>query len=139
MATVYMAKVFAQAYSRSPRMRFDLRLLSPNYLENLDSGEIDLLIIPDAICSQAHPRDVLFTDRFSCVVWTGNPRIKRRVTREQYLQLGHVICEWDGGRMEALDEERDPAILWFLDVLKSVAAKLAPRGRRLTAADQAAR
>ncbi len=195
MATVYMAKVFAQAYSLAPRMRFDLRLLSPHYLENLDSGEIDLLIIPDAICSEAHPRDILFNDTFSCVVWSGNRLIKRRVTREQYLQLGHVICEWDGGRMEALDEtllaqsgfrrrreitapsfsltpqlvvgtqriatvqtrlaevmatswpirilpcpidlppivetvqwhkyqERDPAILWFLDVLRSVAAKL---------------
>jgi LysR family nod box-dependent transcriptional activator len=198
IATVYMAKVFGQAYALAPRMRFDLRLLGPHYLENLDSGDIDLLIIPDAVSSEAHPRDVLFTDTFSCVVWRGNSLIKRRVTREQYLQLGHVICEWDGGRMEALDEtllaqsgfrrrreitapsfsltpqlvvgtqriatvqtrlaevmaanwpirilpcpielppivetvqwhkyqERDPAILWFLDVLKSVAAKLTPR------------
>jgi LysR family transcriptional regulator, nod-box dependent transcriptional activator len=104
IATVFMPEVFKLAYARAPGMRFELRLLAPNYRENLDSGEIDLLIIPDAVSSGAHPRDVLFTDTFSCVVWKGNNLVKRRVTRAQYLQLGHVICEWDGGRMEAMDE-----------------------------------
>jgi len=196
ISTVYMVRVFERAYSQAPSMRFGLRLLGSNYLEDLDSGEIDLLIIPDALSSGAHPRDTLFADTFSCVVWTENSLIKRRVTREQYLQLGHVITEWDGGRLEALDEtllaqsgyrrrreitapsfsltpqlvvgtqriatvqtrlantmaarwpirvlpcpiemppivetvqwhkhqERDPAILWFLGVLKSVALELA--------------
>jgi DNA-binding transcriptional LysR family regulator len=85
-------------------MRFDLRLLGPNYLEDLDSGEIDLLIIPQALSSEAHPSNVLFSDTFSCVVWTGNSQIERKITREQYLGLGHVITEWDGGRLAALDE-----------------------------------
>jgi DNA-binding transcriptional LysR family regulator len=195
ISTVFMVKVFARAYARAPGMRFDLRLLSPEYLEDLDSGEIDLLIIPAALSSGDHPKEELFTDTFSCVVWKGNSLVKQRVTREQYLQLGHVISEWDGGRMEALDEtllaqsgirrrrevtapsfsltpqlvvgtqriatvqtrlahamaarwpirilpcpidmppivetvqwhkyqERDPAILWFLNVLKSMALEL---------------
>src|ERR1700693_3495320 len=104
MSTVYMVNVFERAYLLAPGMRFDLRLLSPDYLDELDSGEIDLLIIPHAISSAAHPSDVLFSDTFSCVVWTGNVQIKRRITREQYLRLGHVITEWDGGRLAALDE-----------------------------------
>jgi len=195
ISTVYMVKVFQRAYSQAPKMRFDLRLVGPKYREDLDSGEIDLLIIPEALSSGDHPQEVLFTDTFSCVVWEGNSLVKQRVTREQYLQLGHVISEWDGGRMEALDEtllsqsgirrrrevtapsfsltpqlvvgtqriatvqtrlahtmaahwpirilrcpidippivetvqwhkyqERDPAILWFLSVLKSVASEL---------------
>ena len=195
MSTVFMVKVFERAYLQAPGMRFDLRLLSPTYLEDLDSGDIDLLIIPQAISSEAHPSAVLFSDTFSCVVWTDNSRIKRNITREQYLRLGHVITEWDGGRLAALDEkllaqsglrrrrevtapsfslapqfvvgtqriatvqtrlartmaerwpirvlpcpidippivetvqwhkyqERDPAILWFLDELKSVALEL---------------
>ena len=104
LSTVFMARVFERAYSMAPGMRFDLRLLSPSFLEDLDSGEIDLLIIPGALSSSAHPAAILFRDTFSCVVWTGNTLIGRRVTRKQYLQLGHVISEWDGGRLEALDE-----------------------------------
>ena len=200
MSTVYMVKVFERAYLQAPGMRFDLRLLNPNYLEDLDSGDIDLLIIPQAVSSEAHPIDVLFSDTFSCVVWTGNSRIKRNITREQYLRLGHVITEWDGGRLAALDEtllaqsglrrrqevtapsfsltpqfvvgtqriatvqtrlaktmaerwpirvlpcpieippivetvqwhryqERDPAILWFIDLLRIVAAELSEKPR----------
>jgi DNA-binding transcriptional LysR family regulator len=200
MSTVYMVKVFERAYLQAPGMRFDLRLLNPNYLEDLDSGDIDLLIIPQAVSSEAHPSDVLFSDTFSCVVWTGNSRIKRNITREQYLRLGHVITEWDGGRLAALDEtllaqsglrrrqevtapsfsltpqfvvgtqriatvqtrlaktmaerwpirvlpcpieippivetvqwhryqERDPAILWFIDLLRVVAAELSEKPR----------
>jgi DNA-binding transcriptional LysR family regulator len=195
ISTVYMGKVFERAYSQAPKMRFDLRLLGPTYLEDLDSGKIDLLIIPEGVSSAVHPRDILFSDTFSCVVWTGNTLIKDRITREQYLQLGHVMTAWDGGRVEALDEillakqgfkrrrevtapsfsltpqlvvgtrrvatvqtrlakamaahfpirvlpcpvemppivetvqwakyqERDPAILWFLDLLKAVALEL---------------
>jgi LysR family nod box-dependent transcriptional activator len=104
ISTVYMVKVFERAYMQAPGMRFDLRLLSPTYLEDLDSGEIDLLIIPQALSSEAHPSNVLFSDTFSCVVWTGNSLIERNITREQYLRLGHVITEWDGGRLAALDE-----------------------------------
>ena len=106
IATVFMPEVFKLASAEAPEMRFELRLLAPGYLDSLDSGEIDLLIIPDALSSSAHPRDVLFTDTFSCVVWQGNTLVKSRLTRTQYFRLGHVICAWDGGRMEALDENQ---------------------------------
>ena len=181
-------------------MSIAVRLLNSNYMEDLDSGEIDLLIIPDVLSSKSHPSDALFTDTFSCVVWKDNTLVKRNLTRKQYLQLGHVITEWDGGRLDALDEmvlsrlgyqrrrevvapgftlapqfvvgtqriatvqtqlanamaerwpirvlrcpidippivetvqwhkyqERDPAILWFIDLLRIVAAELSGKPR----------
>lgn len=103
-ATIYMGRVFERASVEAPRMRFDLRLLGARYLEDLDSGAIDLLIIPQALGSADHPMDTLFTDTFSCVVWTDNRLVGDRITREQYLTLGHVISEWDGGRLGSLDE-----------------------------------
>jgi hypothetical protein len=36
-----------------------------------------------------------------CVVWKDNSLVKRTLTRNQYLQLGHVITEWDGGRLDS--------------------------------------
>jgi LysR family transcriptional regulator, nod-box dependent transcriptional activator len=201
--TVYIIKALARVYAQAPGMHVAVRLLNSNYLEDLDSGEIDLLIIPNALASESHPSDVLFTDTFSCVVWKDNTLVKRSITRNQYLQLGHVITEWDGGRLDSLDEmvlsrlgyrrrreivapgftlapqfvvgtqriatvqtqlanamaerwpirvlrcpidippivemvqwhkyqERDPAILWFIDLLKTVATELSDKPQRGT-------
>lgn len=104
VTTVYMMKVFERAYLRGPGVRFDLRIVGPDYLDDLDSGAVDLLIIPEAIAAPAHPREPLFTDTFSCVVWKDNALARRRISLDQYLQMGHVITEWNGGRLEALDE-----------------------------------
>jgi LysR family nod box-dependent transcriptional activator len=100
---VFMVKVFERAWREAPRMQFDLRLLSPTYMEELDSGVVDLLIIPNVLVSNDHPSDSLFSDTWSCVIWNGNSLVGNRVSLEQYLKLGHVITEW-GGRMMALDE-----------------------------------
>jgi LysR family transcriptional regulator, nod-box dependent transcriptional activator len=201
--TVYIIKALARVYAQAPGMHVAVRLLNSNYLEDLDSGEIDLLIIPNALASESHPSDVLFTDTFSCVVWKDNTLVKRSITRNQYLKLGHVITEWDGGRLDSLDEmvlsrlgyrrrreivapgftlapqfvvgtqriatvqtqlanamaerwpirvlrcpieippivemvqwhkyqERDPAILWFIELLKTVATELSDKPQRGT-------
>ncbi|HLH70613.1 MAG TPA: LysR family transcriptional regulator [Candidatus Dormibacteraeota bacterium] len=44
------------------------------------------------------PCEILFHDRWVCVVWEGNDRVADRISRDQYLSLPHVIY----GR--ALDE-----------------------------------
>jgi DNA-binding transcriptional LysR family regulator len=195
ITAVYMTRVFERAYAEAPRMRFDLRILGPTYLDDFESGKIDVLVIPEAVSSNKHPGEALFSDTFSCVVWEKNSLVSHSISKDQYLRMGHVVTEWDGGRLAALDEtllahagyarrreiaapsfslapqfvvgtdrvatvqtrlahkmalqwplrvlpcpieippivetvqwhkyqERDPAILWFLEVLKSVALEL---------------
>jgi LysR family transcriptional regulator, nod-box dependent transcriptional activator len=104
VASVYMVSVFEFAYRLAPRMSFQLRLMGTSYLEDLDSGKVDLLIVPEVISSRDHPREPLFSDTFSCVVWNQNSLAARGVSREKYLQMGHVITEWDGGKLASLDE-----------------------------------
>jgi DNA-binding transcriptional LysR family regulator len=195
--TVYVARALEQVHARAPGLQVSLRTIDVNYLEDLDSGEVDLLIIPETLASKQHPRHALFTDTFSCIVWKGNTLVRRTLSREQYLRFGHVITEWGGGRLAGLDEtelhrlgcdrrrevvvsnfgmapqmvvgtsriatvqtqlaramaphwpirvlrcpialppivemiqwhtyqERDPAILWFIELLKAVASELHP-------------
>jgi DNA-binding transcriptional LysR family regulator len=195
--TVYVARALERVHAQAPGLQVTLRGIDANYLEHLDSGEVDLLIIPEALASKEHPCHALFTDTFSCIVWKGNTLVKRTLSRAQYLRFGHVITEWDGGRLAALDEtelhrlgcdrrrevvlsnfsmapqmvvgtsriatvqtqlahamaprwpirvlrcpialppivemiqwhtyqERDPAILWFIELLKAVAGELHP-------------
>lgn len=104
VSTVYMGEVFRRAYALAPRMRFDLQILSARFIEHLDSGEIDLLVIPKPLSSVDHPRDELFSDTFSCVVWRDNHLVKDHLSLEQYLAFGHVVAEWDNGRLAALDQ-----------------------------------
>jgi len=195
--TVYVARALERVHAQAPGLQVSLRTMDVNYLENLNSGDVDLLIAPETLASKEHPRHALFTDTFSCIVWKGNTLVKRALSREQYLRLGHVTVEWDRGRLVSLDEtelhrlglqrrrevvlssfnmaaemvvqtsriatvqtqlahvmaarwpirvlrcpialppivemiqwhtyqERDPAILWFIDLLKTVAAELRP-------------
>ena len=104
ITAVYMTRVFERAYAEAPRMRFDLRMLGPTYLDDFESGEIDVLVIPQAVSSSKHPCEPLFSDTFSCVVWEKNSLVSNSLSKDQYLRLGHVGTEWDGGRLEALDE-----------------------------------
>jgi len=50
---------------------------------------------------------VLFEDDFVCVAWTGNDAVGEALTLEQYLELGHVICEFNRGRTPMAEE-------WYL-------------------------
>jgi DNA-binding transcriptional LysR family regulator len=105
VCAVLMQRVFEHVYAEAPKLRFDLRILSAQFHENLDSGEVDILVIPEPLCSDRHPHAPLFTDTFSCVLWRGNRRVGSRLTLSQYLEMGHVVPDWDSGRMPALDQQ----------------------------------
>ena len=54
-------------------MQFDLRALSPQTPEHLDSGEAELLIVPEFATVRGHPAESLFEDTFSCLVSADHP------------------------------------------------------------------
>ncbi|MGB8416422.1 LysR family transcriptional regulator [Paraburkholderia sp.] len=103
VTSVFMVNVFERAWLEAPSMQFDLRLLDTTYKEQLDSGAVDILIVPAGLTSNKHPSANLFTDSWSCIVWLDNPLVGDQISIDQYLSLGHVISEW-GGRLVALDE-----------------------------------
>jgi DNA-binding transcriptional LysR family regulator len=49
---------------------------------------------------------VLFEEHYVCVAWSGNPLVGERVSRAQYLQLGHVVARPGShpARQPAVDE-----------------------------------
>jgi DNA-binding transcriptional LysR family regulator len=85
-------------------MHFGIRLIDEPYAEDLEHGTVDLLIVPEALACEGHPSEPLFQDGWSCVVWAENPLVGNSISLEQYLELGHVVPEWGGGRLTALDE-----------------------------------
>ncbi|MEI8267203.1 MAG: LysR family transcriptional regulator [Betaproteobacteria bacterium] len=60
----------------------------------LESGELDFYIAGAHLLLPAHPSTVAFSDEFLCVVWSGNPKVRTRISLEKYLSLGHVITRY---------------------------------------------
>lgn len=44
---------------------------------------------------------------FVCIAWNGNDAVGDSLTLKQYLELGHVICQFNRGRTPIADE-------WYL-------------------------
>lgn len=101
---VFLAEVIRRASYEAPSMEFDFRLIGAQSHEDLNSGIVDMLIAPDFFAASNHPSEHLFDDDFSCVIWTGNTTVGETLDIEQYLALGHIVVEWNFGRMRALDD-----------------------------------
>jgi LysR family nod box-dependent transcriptional activator len=71
--------------------------------EDLDRGDIDLLIVPEHYASSERPREVLFRDTMRCVVWSEHPTVGNDLTLEQYLGLPHVAMNFGRARMQCLE------------------------------------
>ena len=89
----------------APHMSFDIRLLTPKYKTNLESGITDLLIVPDSFVVPDHESEFLYEDSWSCITWTGNTDLKEDLTLEDYLAVGHAISCWDGDKQLSCIEQ----------------------------------
>ncbi len=100
--SVLLAEVVRCAMKCAPLMQFDLRVLSPQTPEHLESGEAELLIVPEFATVPGHPAEPLFADTFSCLVSADHP-LKDKMTADQYFNAAHVGIEWGGGRRVTYD------------------------------------
>ncbi len=100
---VLLAEVVRRAARLAPQMQFDLRAISPQTQENLDSGHIELLIEPDFAIAQGHPCELLFEDSYACLVCEAHFAPGVTISSEAYFKAAHVTVEWGGGRRVTQD------------------------------------
>jgi DNA-binding transcriptional LysR family regulator len=109
--TVFMP-VFLQAlHMRAPRVQIHLKSQARTPHESLEEGEADFLIIPMQYVSSLHPCVPLFEDDYVVVGWNEHPSIGEHLTREQYLQAGHVVSSYGGSGARHLPVLEG----WFLE------------------------
>jgi len=75
----------------------------------LNRGAIDLSIAPSIRLTSEHPPEPLFEDEFVCVVWSGNSRVKSRISLDEYLAMGHIVVRF-GRRQELATFDE-----WFIE------------------------
>jgi DNA-binding transcriptional LysR family regulator len=72
---------------------------------DLERGEADLLILPTELISPDHPHEVLFSERFVCVVWSEGPLARGLLSAERYALASHVVMRPPSARGEQSYEE----------------------------------
>jgi DNA-binding transcriptional LysR family regulator len=91
VTSVLMADFLRDLQCQSPSITFELRPVGKRAAEDLESGELDLLIAPEMFASPVHPKEVLFEDTHTCIAWNKSKRVGATISVEQYLTLSHVI------------------------------------------------
>lgn len=86
-----MPHVLELGHRRAPGVRFNLVPQVHDPGKSLERGEVDLLVIPEAFCSNAHPVETIFEEELRCVVWSGSRWAKNPITVEQFREAGHVV------------------------------------------------
>lgn len=74
----------------APRVSVQIRPLTRTVSQGLITGDIDVVIQPTALAPDL-PHQVLFTDRWVAVAWSGHPDVGEALSMEEYLQLPHVV------------------------------------------------
>lgn len=105
--SVLLAEVTRQLGVLAPKITVEIIAPAEEPQEQVERGEVDLIILPEKYMLSEHPSAVLFEDSFSCMVWASNSVVGDSVTIEQYMALGHVATLWGSRRLPGLEE-------WFL-------------------------
>lgn len=109
--TVFMPQLLRELYRRAPGVQIHLRPQAHSPHQSLEEGEADFLIIPMQYVSSLHPCVPLFEDDYVVVSWDEHPTVREQLTREQFLQAGHVVSSYSSG------SNRNLPVLegWFLE------------------------
>jgi LysR family transcriptional regulator, nod-box dependent transcriptional activator len=90
VTAVLMPHVMEEVARQAPGIKFELVRLDEKMDQRIENGEIDFLIRPSVYAMVTHPKESLFEDTHTCVVWRKNSLIGSTVSRNQFLKAGHI-------------------------------------------------
>ena len=106
-ATVLLTPLAQRLESEAPGISIDVVGLGDRNLERLERGDVDLAIYPARNASPAHPQEVLLTETYSCVVWTGHHLHGDAISFDEYMAARHVAAQFGDQRVATFES-------WFL-------------------------
>ena len=79
----------ARMAEQAPGIKLQFVRLDTASIDRLGEDQVDFVIMPSYL--QTHlPSVDLFSERWVCVVWSGNARVGRTLSEAQYLELPHL-------------------------------------------------
>jgi LysR family nod box-dependent transcriptional activator len=94
--SIVLPRLVQRLRREAPNVTIEVSPPSLSAADCMRRGEADFLLVPDVFKLEDFPEELLLEDTYSCVVWAGNPLIGEAITREQYLQMGHVSVAFTG-------------------------------------------
>jgi len=105
VTAVLMPQAMQEAARTAPGIKFELVRLDENIEQKLEKGGIDFFIRPSVHSLRTHPKEPLFEDTHTCVVWHNNSIIGDRISLNQFMKMSHIAVHF--GTAQAIFEE------WF--------------------------
>ena len=93
IATVMLAPILAEAPREAPLLSFEVVSVFSSrhhYHEDLDRGDVDMLVIPETFASASHRMEGLLDERYVCIACKTNRIAARSFDLETYVSAGHV-------------------------------------------------
>ena len=94
VTAVLMPEVMQEAARQAPLIRFELVRLDERVEQQLEKGEIDFLIRPSVYTLAVHPKEPLFEDNYTCVVWRENSLVGKTISQKQFINSGHIAVHF---------------------------------------------
>ncbi|MBP7566151.1 MAG: LysR family transcriptional regulator [Burkholderiaceae bacterium] len=105
--------------AQAPQVGLDVMPLGARLSDELERGDVDLLIVPRLYAVKNYPVQVLFEDPWVCVTWSRNTLPGRKLTLARFLAMEHVAKRENHPSFPPLEE-------WELDRQK-ISRKVAIR------------
>jgi len=96
VVSVLLADVLQRIHREAPNVSVQLRLPGSNSAEELEAGQLDLMIMPAEFASPEQASSALFTDGYCVVADRAFWKLGDSVSLEQYLTLRHASYESQG-------------------------------------------
>lgn len=91
ITTVLIGPALRSLQREAPGIQIEITLPRSDILEQLDHGEIDLLISPEQFLSPDHPRELVFEERHVVVGCANNPALHGALDIDTFYRSGHVV------------------------------------------------
>lgn len=102
--SVLLAPVVRRLAREAPGVQMRIANMSPDVPEQLQRGEVDLVIYPEEHRNPALPHQALFEDVCVCVIDAAHPVIGDTIDAETYFAHGHVAWDFGDDRLAAFEE-----------------------------------
>jgi LysR family transcriptional regulator, nod-box dependent transcriptional activator len=106
--TVLLSPLAQMLESCAPGISLDIVGLGDSSVERLERGDVDFAIYPERNASEAHPREALLDETYSCVVWTGHHLPAGGLSFEHYMAGRHVAAQFGNQRIATFES-------WFME------------------------
>ena len=89
-SALIMAKALPLIRKFAPHVHLEFVQAHEKIQDLIEQGEVDFVAVPEMLLSPLHPSEVLFEDVYVCIAWSGNNALKKGLSTEQFLSLGHI-------------------------------------------------